>query len=99
MTGRAVVILPQKTIVTVRKLRRLAEFLRARRQGGVTARIPWEELSEADRDWWFREALEHLAAAEIVLEQEQEVPMSTSVGELAGVLAPRDGAVRQLCQT
>lgn len=93
------VILPQKTVVSVRKVRRLAQFLRARRQGSAIDRIPWEKLSQSDQDWWFREALEHLAAADLVMERAQEVAMSTSVGEAAGVLPPADGAVRELCQT
>lgn len=98
-TPAPVVILPQRMVVTVAKVRRLAKFLRARRQGGSPQRTPWENLSTSDQDWWFREALEHLAAADIVLEREQEVPLTLSVGEAAGLIPPQDGAVHQLCQT
>lgn len=91
------VVLPQKTTVTARKVTRLAQYLRARRQGRREA-VPWASLSQSDRDWWFREALEHLVVAELVLERDQEVPMSVTVGDAAGLLPHADGAVRRLCQ-
>jgi len=97
MSGAPVVVLPQKTTVSVRKVTRLAQYLRARRQGRREA-VPWASLSQSDQDWWFREALEHLAVAELVMERDQEVPMSVSVGEAAGLLPRPDGAVRRLCQ-
>lgn len=101
MNAPPVVVLPQRMVVSVAKVRRLAKVLRERRQGrpGRSGHVPWERLSKSDQDWWMREALEHLIAADIVVEREQEVPLNLSVGEAAGIIAPRDGAVHQLCQT
>ena len=96
-TTRVVVLLPQKTVVTTRKVTRLAQYLRLQRQGRHEA-VPWAALSPTDQQWWFRTALEHLAVAELVLERSEQVALSTSVGEAAGVLPPADGAVRPLCQ-
>lgn len=98
MSAPPVVVLPQRMVVSVVKVRRLAKFLRARRQGR-TGHVPWERLSKSDQDWWLREALEHLVAADIVVVREQEVPLNLSAGEAAGIIAPRDGAVREMCQT
>jgi hypothetical protein len=86
------VLLPQRTMVTVRKVWLLAQYLRARRQGQREP-ILWQRLPQADRDWWFHEALRHLEVAELVLGVEVEVPPYVPAQALHG------GAVSAPCQT
>lgn len=86
MRPAAVVTLPQKTTVTRRKVQLLAQYLRARRHGPGVG-IAWGALSQSDRDWWRQLAIQHLVAAEFVLEEHEAVALDEPIGVTAGVLA------------